>query len=209
MTRAKAKSNFWGLSRRFSQTSKHQLQLLQCHLNCERQIQGWHAPPRHYILSSYFWYEDGGITTWPLCIFKEFCGDHSLKKVVIFTNMCAWKPVNDNCKTATDISIRYWPRVPPSVVTIMHSSPLTLPVAPPLLISRRKQSRIGNHFPRRVQVFPCILSCWAGGKIPNLDSVTEKIDVLQAWNRMNSWVRITTLLRRCYGKDDHQDKTAF
>ena len=46
-------------------------------------------------------------------------------------------------------------------------------------------------------------------EITNMEALVDEVDVLQEWNSMNVRARITTLLRRSYGKKDTREKNAF
>ena len=209
----------------------------------------------------------GGIATRTLRVFKDFCGDHSLKNVVIVTNMWAKVTLEEGEIRERQLrdDTRYFnPLLTAGATMRRHNN--TLESAHEIIrqissrghaslniqtetVDDRKSLRetsagislrslllesAGGLQVAMTSVWDALKTAADGGderrteleldleekvlplarirnEITNLDSVmgTEKIDVLQAWNRMNSRARITTLLRRCYGKDDHQDKTAF
>ena len=63
------------------------------------------------------------------------------------------------------------------------------------------EKELGEYVPRLARL---------RNEISNMDMpVEEKIDVLQEWNHMDAGMKVTTLLRRCYGKKDIRDKTLF
>ena len=212
----------------------------------------------------------GGIATRTLRVFREFCGDHSLKNVVIVTNM--WSKVSSEEGEAREQQLRednryFQPLLSADATMLRHdntlesahqiirqiSSPNRLPSPLNIQTETVDQQKLLRDTSAGISLRSLLLesaeglqaamnSAWENLKaaadrgvetqveleleleleekvlplarfrneITNLDVIgTEKMDVLQAWNRMNPRTRITTLLRRCYGRDDEPDKTAF